>query len=175
MKSTILKSTYLVALTVLVFTINMVSAQSKKKMNKDTENWKYEVEIVARGTDGSHQIKIWTHAKSLENALRQSKKNAVHALVFKDIPSKGRIKGTKKLLNASMDDKKTQFFDKFFTDEGEHQRFITLVNNGKLGPGDRIKIDRKTYKFGVVVSVNTSGLRKYLEKEGIIKGLSDMF
>ena len=33
----------------------------------------------------------------------------------------------------------------------------------------------KEYKIGIIVSVNTTDLRRYLESEGIIKGFRNMF
>ena len=44
-----------------------------------------------------------------------------------------------------------------------------------VGAGDVSKVNKKEYKVGVVVSVNKDELRKYLESEGILKGLASGF
>ena len=40
-----------------------------------------------------------------------------------------------------------------------------------IGPGDMIKVGKKEYKVGVVISVAYNDLRKRLESEGIVKKL----
>ena len=70
--------------------------------------------------------------------------------------------------------KKSEFFKDFFQDGGKYMKFVSLVNNGAIDAGDRIKIG-KEYKIGIVVSVNVAALRKDLEDAGIIKSLSNGF
>ena len=52
---------------------------------------------------------------------------------------------------------------------------MSLTTNGAIAAGDRIKISRKEYKIGVIVSVNKKLLRDELEAAGIIRGLSSGF
>jgi len=54
-------------------------------------------------------------------------------------------------------------------------RFVSLSTDGAVGAGDVMKVSKKEYKVGVVVAVNKAELRKYLEEEGVIKGLSAGF
>ena len=42
----------------------VVNAQAKKKANKDTENWRYEIECVSTGAQGSYLIKVWSFSKN---------------------------------------------------------------------------------------------------------------
>ena len=35
-------------------------AQSKKKADKETAEWRYEIEAVGTGTQGTYQIKVWS-------------------------------------------------------------------------------------------------------------------
>ncbi len=37
-------------------------AQSKKQANQDTESWKYEIEAIKTGTQGSYLIKVWSYS-----------------------------------------------------------------------------------------------------------------
>ena len=38
-------------------------AQSKKKADKETAEWRYEIEAVGTGTQGTYQIKVWSYSK----------------------------------------------------------------------------------------------------------------
>jgi len=150
-------------------------AQSKKKADKETAIWRYELEPAGTGIQGSYQIKVWSYSKKAETAIEQAKKNAVHYIIFKGFPSKERLSGQKALAqNPNLEEVKSEFFKEFFQDGGKYLKFVTLVNNGAIASEDRIKIG-KEYKIGVIVSVNVAALRKDLEDAGIIKSLSNGF
>ncbi|QZT38394.1 hypothetical protein K5X82_05735 [Halosquirtibacter xylanolyticus] len=154
----------------------LAASGSKKKLDKETECWKYEVEAVATGVQGSYQLKVWTYAKRPEDAIAQAKKNAVHAVIFKGFPSKDRVAGQKPLVsNSSVVLDKAQFFDHFFEDTGGFEKYVFLANNGSIAATDRIKLGRKSYKIGMIVSVNVAGLREELEAAGVIRKLSSGF
>ena len=151
-------------------------AQSKKKADKETAQWRYEIETVGTGIQGNYQIKVWSYSENPETAIEQAKKNAVHGIIFRGFPDKGRIKGQKALAQSpNLEQEKKDFFKVFFQNGGKYLKFVTLVNNGAIAPGDRIKISKKEYKIGVVISVNVAALRKDLEDAGIIKGLGSGF
>ena len=150
-------------------------AQSKKKADKETAEWRYEIEASGNGTQGTYQIKVWSYSKNPETAIEQAKKNAVHGIVFKGFPDNAMGDGQKPLAqNPNLEQEKEDFFKTFFQDGGKYQKFVSLTNNGAIGPGDRIKIG-KEYKIGVVVSVNSAELRKDLEAAGVLKGLGSGF
>ena len=56
---------------------SLVSAQARKKADKDTEEWRYEIEVVQTGTQGTYLIKVWSYSKKADVAIEQAKKNAV--------------------------------------------------------------------------------------------------
>ena len=151
--------------------------KAAKNADKETVAWRYEIEAVNTGLQGTYQVKAWTYSNNVETAIEQAKKNAVHGIIFKGFPSKDGVAGQKPLARSpSLIKEKSTFFEEFFkTGSGNYMQFVTLANNGQIAAGDRIKISKKEYKIGVVVSVNKSELRKYLESEGIIKGLSSGF
>jgi len=49
-------------------------AQSKKKADNETVEWRYEIEAVGIGTQGTYQIKVWSYSKNPETAIEQAKK-----------------------------------------------------------------------------------------------------
>ncbi len=151
-----------------------VSAQAKKKANKDTEDFVYEIEGVGVGTQGTYLVKVWSYSKKPTVAINQAKKNAVHGIIFKGFSGKPGIPGQKALATPAIEQEKKDFFDNFFSDKGNYNRFVTESGDGSVAAEDRMKVG-KQYKIGVVVSVNVSALRKELEDAGVIKGLGSGF
>ena len=153
----------------------VVNAQAKKKANKDTENWRYEIECVSTGAQGSYLIKVWSFSKKPSIAIEQAKKNAVHGIVFKGFTGQGAGCTQKALAgSASIDQEKEAFFDEFFADGGKYMKFVNITGDGTVAAEDRIKVG-KEYKIGVIVSVSKDELRKDLEAAGIIKSLNSGF
>lgn len=149
--------------------------QAKKKADNETFEWRYEIEVVNTGTQGTKQVKIWSYSKKADVAMEQAKKNAVHGIIFKGMPDNGAVRGDKAMAqDPNLEVTQAEFFQEFFKDGGKYSKYVTLVNNGAIAAGDIMKIG-KEFKVGVVVSVNTAGLRKDLEAAGIIKSLSNGF
>ena len=151
-------------------------AQSAKKANKDTEAWRYEIEAENVGNTGTVVVKVWSFSKKPEVAAEQSKKNAIHGIIFKGVPKKDRIQGKKPLVeDSAKESEHADFFKSFFANGGDFQRFVTLTSNGAIEAGDVMKVDKKEYKVGVLVTINYSELRSYLENKGIVKKLNAGF
>ncbi len=160
---------------ILTLSFSFVSAQSSKKINKDTKAWRYEIEVVQTGVDGTYLIKVWSYSKKPVNANEQVRKNAIHGIIFKGFSGSGQIAGQKPLTNnPNLEIEKAEFFDDFFQNGGKYSKFINLVGDGSIASGDIIKVD-KEYKIGLVVSVYVFALRKDLEDAGIIKSLNSGF
>lgn len=151
-----------------------VNAQAKKKADKDTEDFIYEVEVVSVGTQGTYLIKVWSYSKKPTVAINQAKKNAVHGVIFKGFAGKQGVPGQKALATPEVEQDKKAFFVEFFDDKGNYNRYVTGSGDGDVAAGDIMKVGKK-YKIGVVVSVNVSDLRKALEQAGVIKGLGSGF
>lgn len=152
-----------------------IHAQAKNKANKDTEAWRYEIEAVQTGVQGTYQIKVWSYSKNPVVAIEQSKKNAVHGIIFKGFAGKQGVPGQKPLTtNVNLEQEKSDFFKPFFSDGGKYMKFVSITNDGTVAAEDRMKIG-KEYKIGVIVSVRVAELRKDLEDAGIIKGLGAGF
>ncbi|MDR1740183.1 MAG: hypothetical protein LBR45_05445 [Bacteroidales bacterium] len=158
--------------------VSVVSAQAiaKKKANKDTRNWRYEIEAAGVGNQGTYQVKVWSYSKKANVAVEQAKKNAVHGIIFSGFTANEKYRVSQRALASSsnVEQEHGDFFDDFFTDGGKYLKYVQLSNGGAIDAGDRIKIG-KEYKVGVVVNVNVSDLRKDLEDAGIIKKLGSGF
>jgi len=169
----LLKLSSLLLVMILGLSIS-VNAQAKKKADKDTEDFVYEVEVVNVGAQGTYLIKVWSYSKKPTVAINQAKKNAVHGIIFKGFAGKPGVPGQKALATPAIEQDKKAFFDEFFDDKGNYNRYVADSGDGSVGAGDVMKVGKK-YKIGVIVSVNVSDLRKALEDAGVIKGLSSGF
>ena len=153
------------------FGVFCAEAGAKTKADKQTIEYRYEVENFAKKADKSYELRIWTYSKKAVVAMEQCKKNAVHTVVFKGIPASkdGRTPGIKALFadNISSDNQKI-FFDAFFADGGDYMRFVTETSQGL---NEVIKIG-KEYKLGIRVIINVPALRQHLEKAGMIRALN---
>jgi len=141
----------------------------KKKADKDTRQWRYELEAAGVGQQNTTLVKVWSYSKNAEIALEQAKKNAVHGVIFRGF---GSIRPL--CTSPAAEQEHKDFFKDFFANGGKYLKYVQLVNNGAVGAGDRIKIG-KEYKIGVVVTVDKNALRKDLEDAGIIKKLGAGF
>jgi hypothetical protein len=169
-----MKHLVITLLAVVAFAFN-ANAQAKKKADKDTNSWRYEIEAVQQGVAGTYLIKVWSYSKKPDVAIEQAKKNAVHGIIFRGYAGTDRVPGQSALTNnPNLQDEKADFFDAFFADGGKYLKFVSLTNDGAVAAEDRMKVG-KEYKIGVLISVRKEELRKDLENAGIIKGLSAGF
>ena len=170
----------LLALSVLAVALSasasFAAPDKKDKADEATLAWQYEVEATAgQAVQGSVLVKVWSYSKSKDIALTQAGKNAVHAVLFKGVPalntSTARVPAQKPIItDINVDKVHADFFEAFFQDGGDYNRFVNFQNNGFPGPGDIIKVG-KEYKIGISVSVNKDALRKTMEAAGIVKPL----
>ena len=158
----------------LGFTANAQKGK-KKKADTQTAEWRYEVEGMGTGSNGTYLVKVWSYSKKADVAMEQAKKNAVHGIIFKGFSdSKGGQSQKALARDPNVEQEKADFFKDYFADGGKYMKFVSVTNDGAIGAGDRIKVG-KEYKVGVIVSVRKEDLRKDLEAAGIIKGLSSGF
>lgn len=172
-------------LSIMVFCSTTLFAQKRaqKLANEDTNNWRYEIECEGVGSNGVYLIKIFSYSFNKDVAIEQSKKNAIHGVIFKGIPEgeRGCVSQPALARNSNLEQEKADYFEAFFAEGGKYQKFVNLTTDGAVKAGDRYEVGgsglfrRKEYKIGIVVSVNKALLRKELEDAGIIRGLSSGF
>jgi hypothetical protein len=149
---------------------NQTSAKPKKQI------WRYEIEPVSEGVQGTYLIKVWSYSKKSKLAIEQAKKNAVHGIIFRGLAGINGVAKKPALAgsNSNLEEEKKDFFDSFFADNGKYMKFVNITNDGSIAAKDRLKVG-KEYKLGVIVSVNVDALRQDLENAGIIKKLGAGF
>jgi hypothetical protein len=169
-----IKSLLMAVLLLGSFTAN-AQMFSKKKSKKDTHNFRYEMECIGEGKQGTYAIKVFSYSKKPTVAIEAAKRNAVHGIIFKGISGGKCVNKPALARNPNLEQEKAAFFKDFFANGGKYSKFVVASTDGAVEAGDVTKVSKKEFKVGVNVSVNVSLLRKDLEAAGIIKGLGSMF
>jgi hypothetical protein len=172
MKKTILSISALL----MLYALSFAQPIQRNKAEVATKEWRYELECVGVGTQGSYLVKVWSYSKNAKVANEQSKKNAVHGIVFKGYAGSGQKCPSQRALTTQVgvEDQFESFFNKFFADGGDYMKYVSISGDGIPKAGDVQKVG-KEYKVGIIVSVMKDALRKDLEAAGVIKGLSSGF
>lgn len=167
-------------LVVMVLAVTTGNAQSRNKVRKMEYNsaYNYEVATVAVGVDGTKLVKVWGYGKKPEDATRNAKELAVACAIFRGFPaaSNGRAAKTPAIVtDRDAAEKHAAFFETFFAPGGKYLQYVNLSTDAPPSGADRVKVNKKTYKVGVTVSIAFDELRKDLEEEGIARSLSSGF
>ncbi len=159
-------------LSLLVVALCMpVWAGAKKKADKDTNQFRYEIECAGNAIQGTYLVKVWTYSRKAAVAENQCRKNAVHGVIFKGYGGGQGCVSQRPMANTpGVETQYSEYFYRFFADGGEFQKYASIMP----GTTETVKVG-KEYKVGVVVSIRKDDLRRALEAAGIIKGLNSGF
>lgn len=154
------------------------NAQSKNKVRKLEYNsqYNYEVATLAVGVDGTKLVKVWGYGKTAEDATRDAKAQGVACAIFRGFPagSNGSAAPTPAIVaDPDAANKYEEYFTKFFEPGGRYLQYVNLSTDGVST--DRVRVNKKTYKVGVSMSIAYDELRKELERQGIARKLSSGF
>lgn len=148
----------------------LYSCGSASRLNRADQPWSYEVESVGVGTEGTYSMRVWSYCRTPKMPVEMPKRNAVHATLFRGIPSGNGAAAQPALVDRPLTSSDSLFFDNFF--QAEYQNYINSMASGSMRI---VKTGRNEYKIGYVLSVAKDDLRKYLEDHGIVKSLSSGF
>ena len=159
-------------LSLLVVALCMpVMAGAKKKADKDTNQFRYEIECAGNAIQGTYLVKVWTYSRRAAVAENQCRKNAIHGVIFKGYGGGQGCVSQRPMANTpGVETQYKDYFDSFFADGGEFQKYASIMP----GTTETVKVG-KEYKVGVVVSIRKDDLRRALEAAGIIKALNSGF
>ncbi len=159
-------------LSLLVVALCMpVWAGAKKKADKDTNQFRYEIECAGNAIQGTYLVKVWTYSRKAAVAENQCRKNAVHGVIFKGYGGGQGCVSQRPMANTpGVETQYSEYFNRFFADGGEFQKYASIMP----GTTETVKVG-KEYKVGVVVSIRKDDLRRALEAAGIIRGLNSGF
>jgi len=162
-----------IGLAVLLVASTSLNAQSKNKVRKMEYNSKYNFEVttVAVTVDGTKLVKVWGYGPSVEEAIRNAKELGVACAIFRGFPAAAG--GAAGLTPAIVTDdemavKFEVYFAKFFEPAGQYLQYANLSTDGAPSGEDRVKVNKKTYKVGVTMSIAFEKLRKEMESKGVV-------
>lgn len=162
-------------ISILLFLACLLSIENLNA--KGDPEWKYDIQCEGTGADGSYLVKVWSYGKNAKISSEEIKQNAVNGVLFRGFPAGAQgCKGQKPIISSpAVYDEKRDFFDTFFGKKGEagaaYSKYATIISPSP----EVIKVNKKEYKVGVVVSVSKDLLRKDMEAAGIVKSLTSGF
>lgn len=145
----------------------MYSCKSKEHTTNTATYHEYSVECLGNGMDGIQTLKVWASGRNRADAIEQAKKKAVYEVTFAGIKSGSASCNAYPVVDEANARKKyEEYFDKFFSDGGAYQKYVSIQNQKKSDMEEMEGKGRVT--FGIIVEVDRSELRKRFEKDNII-------
>ena len=148
---------------------NAQTGRDQRKANIATEEWRYELSCKGTGgSDNSYLIDVVSYLRDDKLSINQSKKNAVHGVIFKGVFGNSVGCQTKPALakNPNLFEEKREYFDAFFAEGGTFSKFVILPT----GRPDKVdQVTKTEYRVNMTVQVNVIALREQLEADGIIE------
>lgn len=133
---------------------------------------RYDIICEGNGVEGTYLVRVWVYVNKLNVKPELLRKYAVHGVIFKGVTGSTKCAGQKPLARSlSVEEEHKDYFDKFFEENNAYLNFATIVE----GTFERVKVTKRQYKIGAVLSVAKEQLRQQLEKDNIIRGLSTGF
>lgn len=129
------------------------------------QEWHYEISCAGVGVQGTYLVEVTSYGKTVADALAQMKKDALHGVLFQGIT--GKCYQRPLAGKPEVEQESAAFFKNFFSENGTYKQYVVddpsvTMTSVKMG---------KQYRVTKVLSVKKDLLRKYLEKEGVIKAL----
>lgn len=136
-------------------------------------NFPIQVTAVGVGKEGTYLIKVYDNFKKLSDPYEKIlTKEAVYLVLYKGIPAENGSIAQPPLITAA-NSLTTLDQQSFFADNGAYAQFAYTAASVTT---EIVKIKKgNIYNVGIVVAVKKDALRKWLEKQGIIKDLDYIF
>jgi hypothetical protein len=137
-----------------------------------TNNLSYQTECISMEMDGYITLKIWDTKKGVSYTSEQSRKDAIHAILYSGIAGIKGCTTQAPLLNKIEAQENFKNIEKsFFSIKGKWTMFTRSSEIETTLPENLGIKNWKVYQ----VSVSKNELRKYLEEQKIIKSLNNGF
>lgn len=132
----------------------------------------YEIEGAGTGAQGSYLVKVWGLTSKNNPGDDYLCKCAVHGVLFRGFSNKELRQSQRPLAGSALvEQQHADFFKDFFSDGGSYKNYATMVSANR----EVVKIAKKKYKVGAVVTVNKEQLLKDLQAAGVVRGLTTEF
>lgn len=169
-----LLQSYALSVILLMGTASCASAQVDQKLKKlDGARWfagAYEVSCDRTGSEGTVIFTVSSTEKNEAAALREARRNAVRAVVFRGIRTE-RCAEDPMMRPDAFTEAADAYFDTFFKEGGQYLAYVEYAGDeveAKVKVGKQVKVSS-------TVIVQRNRLRQDLERAGIIKSMGDIF
>ena len=139
---------------------------------KDDYTDQYEIELAEVGAPGTLVVRVWCYGKKPNIQDDLYKENAIKGILFRGVSDSGRMKGRRTLVTDGYDSHR-DYFDNFFK-EKRFNNYARIALDGYVEQNSIIKV-KKLYKVAKIVVISYNEIRKQLEDDKIIRGLSSGF
>lgn len=118
--------------------------------------------------DGSITVRAKGFGRTRKEATIQATKNALRDVIFEGVTISGNALMSRPLVTKLNAEQRYQFFfNEFFKDGGEYERFVTLEDRKHLS--DEVYENNMQFKVSATVRVLRSDLQLYLVEKEIIE------
>ena len=152
-----------------IFSFLMVLVVAIGAMAKDYKMPQYDITGAGSGNEGTLLVKIFVYAKK-NVPDEELKRAAVHGVVFRGCTGNNSGATQPPMASPSAETEHSAYCEAFFATDGQCQHYASIIS----GSYERIKTG-KGYKYGAIIQINKSLLRRDLEKAGIVRSLSSGF
>lgn len=147
--------------------LGAVSCRSGKNVVSSAAYSSFETICMGVEGDGSQTLRVWGKGANKADAIEQAKKNAVIDVLFKGIAGTGECAQKPLVTEVNARERYAEYFNPFFSDGGEYRKFVTEEN---ANDASRLKAQGSSQvNYGIIVTVDREGLRKQLERDGVLK------
>jgi hypothetical protein len=163
-------------LILLISSLFFIQTEIKAQNNKAAGFYEYKSECLGVELDGSQTLKVWGSGRNRADAIEQAKKNGMRDVIFKGIREGKQDCNMKPLVpEVNAQEKYEDYFNKFFADEGEYNKFVSSKDGSKYHT-EVIK-DRKQAgsqeTYAVIIRVLRAELKSKLLEDNILKPVTN--
>lgn len=161
----------------LLLTIVSATTFAQNKDRRESfKSWdNYEITTEKVGVEGTKFVKVWGFGKTEDKAIMAAKRNAIHACLFRGLPSGTNVNATPAICsNPSAFDDNYDYFCDFFQAGGDYLKYVNMTTDGVPSGQDKRKV-KGGYKCAIYVQVMFDNLKRQMETDGIVRKLSTGF
>ncbi len=130
----------------------------------------YEVSCDQVGVQGAQILQVFSVGRRAEDAIRESRRNAVRAMVFRGVTSSA-CNVPPMIRPADFTRRADRFFDRFFAEGGQYLSYVEYAGDEVES---RTQVGRQV-KIGTTAIIQVGRLRRDLESAGILTSMNDLF
>lgn len=153
-----MKKLLTIVLSVFLLTTTDISAQV---FGRET------VKCIGVELDGSVTLRVHGYGRNRADAKEQAMKNAVWAIIFNGVRDGVQGSPIRPLVTeVNAHERYADYFNIFFTDNGEYKNYISLRDTKKFSAGK--SKDKLGYDYCLTIRVLRSELKRRLQDDNVI-------